>query len=150
MNKCRKTEHTARNNENKRLDKAAPDYEPKVKLKEITDKLEQGIKELFSSGQYDAYLKAMAKFYDYSYGNTLLIVMQMPDATLVAGYQTWRTKFKRHVLKGAKGIKIIAPSPYKTMVETEKLDPITQRPCLAQTGYQLQSKSKLRDRHLKP
>ena len=78
------------------------------KLKEITDMLEKGIKELFNSDMYKAYLKTMSKFTNYSVNNTLLIAMQKPDATLVAGYNAWQTKFGRHVNRGAKAIKILS------------------------------------------
>ena len=80
------------------------------KLKEITEMLEKGIKELFNSDMYKSYLKTMSKFTNYSVNNTLLIAMQKPDATLVAGYNAWQTKFGRHVNRGAKAIKILAPA----------------------------------------
>ena len=98
------------------------------KLKEITDMLEKGIKELFNSDMYKAYLKTMSKFTNYSVNNTLLIAMQKPDATLVAGYNAWQTKFGRHVNRGAKAIKILAPAVYKKKELVEKLDPTTQKP----------------------
>lgn len=85
----------------------------KDKIKAITDKLEAGIAALFQSETYKAYLSTMAKFHNYSLNNTLLIAMQRPDATLVAGYQAWQKQHQRHVKKGEKGIQIIAPSPYK-------------------------------------
>ncbi len=81
------------------------------KLKEITDKLEQGIAELFESSKYMEYLRTMSRFYNYSLNNTLLIAMQKPDAILIAGYKAWQKNFDRHVLKGEKGIRIIAPAP---------------------------------------
>ena len=83
------------------------------KLKEITDMLEKGIKELFNSDMYKAYLKTMSKFTNYSVNNTLLIAMQKPDATLVAGYNAWQTKFGRHVNRGAKAIKILRMPVWK-------------------------------------
>lgn len=92
------------------------------KLKEITDKLEQGIQDLFDSEKYTSYLKTMAKFHNYSFRNTLLIVMQNPQASYVAGYGAWQTKFKRQVRKGEKGIKIFAPAPYKKTVEEKTFD----------------------------
>ena len=98
------------------------------KLKEITDMLEKGIKELFNSDTYKSYLKTMSKFTNYSVNNTLLIAMQKPDATLVAGYNAWQTKFGRHVNRGAKAIKILAPAVYKKKELVEKLDPATQKP----------------------
>ena len=99
-------------------------------VREITDKLEQGLKELFESERFKEYLKTMSKFYNYSFNNTLLIAMQKPDATLIAGYTAWQRNFDRHVMKGEKGIKILAPAPYKVQEEREKLDPATQKPCL--------------------
>jgi antirestriction protein ArdC len=95
----------------------------KEKLKEITDKLEAGIKGLFESGQYAAYLKTLSKFHNYSFNNCVLIAMQKPDATHIAGYTAWQQNFKRQVMKGEKGIKIIAPSPYKMKKEQEQIDP---------------------------
>ena len=85
----------------------------KQKVKEITDKLEEGLKELFESGKYKNYLSTMSKFHNYSVNNTLLIALQRPDASLVAGYQAWQKNFNRHVNKGEKGIRILAPAPYK-------------------------------------
>ena len=93
------------------------------KVKEITAQLEAGVKDLFNSERYQDYLKAMSKFHDYSLNNTLLIVMQKPDASLVAGFNKWRDEFERHVKRGEKGIKILAPAPYKIKKELEKLDP---------------------------
>ena len=103
-------------------------------VREITDKLEQGIKELFNSERFKEYLTAMSKFYNYSFNNTLLIAMQKPDATLVAGYTSWQRNFDRHVLKGEKGIKILAPAPYKDKEERERIDPVTQKPILDADG----------------
>lgn len=82
-------------------------------LKEITRKLEQGVKELFSSEKYTEYLRVMSQFHNYSFSNTLLIAMQKPDATLVAGYGAWQKKFERNVKKGEKAIKIFAPATRK-------------------------------------
>ena len=103
-------------------------------VKEITDKLEQGLKELFDSEKFKAYLDTMSKFHNYSFNNTLLIAMQKPDATLVAGFQAWQKNFERHVNKGEKGIKIMAPAPYKKKQEMEVIDPKTQRPVLGDDG----------------
>ena len=103
-------------------------------VREITDKLEQGLKELFESERFKEYLKTMSKFYNYSFNNTLLIAMQKPDATLIAGYTAWQRNFDRHVMKGEKGIKIFAPAPYKVKEEHEKLDPVTQKPILDKDG----------------
>ena len=104
------------------------------RVKAITDKLEAGIAALFQSETYKAYLSTMAKFHNYSLNNTLLIAMQKPDATLVAGYQAWQKQHQRHVRKGEKGIQIIAPSPYKAKKEREVLDPTTGRPKLDAQG----------------
>ena len=103
-------------------------------VREITDKLEQGIKELFESDRFKEYLTTMSKFYNYSFNNTLLIAMQKPDATLIAGYTAWQRNFDRHVMKGEKGIRILAPAPYKVQEEQKKLDPVTQKPILDKEG----------------
>ena len=97
----------------------------KQKVKEITDKLEEGLKELFKSEKYKTYLSTMSKFHNYSFNNTLLIAMQKPEATLVAGYKAWQKNFERHVNKGEKAIRILAPAPYKIKEEWDKLDPVT-------------------------
>ena len=97
----------------------------KQKVKEITDKLEAGLKELFESEKYKSYLSTMSKFHNYSFNNTLLIAMQKPEATLVAGYQAWQKNFERHVNKGEKAIRILAPAPYKIKEQRDKLDPVT-------------------------
>ena len=104
------------------------------RMKEITDRLETGIQELFESERYKAYLTAMSKFHNYSFNNTLLIAMQKPDASLVAGFGKWRDDFERHVKKGEKGIKILAPSPYKVKKQMEKIDPATQKPVIGADG----------------
>lgn len=104
------------------------------RMKEITDRLEAGIQALFESEQYKAYLTAMSKFHNYSFNNTLLIAMQKPDASLVAGFGKWRDDFERHVKKGEKGIKILAPSPYKVKKQMEKIDPATQKPVIGADG----------------
>ena len=107
---------------------------PAEKLKEITDRLEQGITELFDSERYREYLRVMSKFHNYSFNNTLLIAMQKPDASLVAGFSAWKNNFGRNVIKGQKGIKIIAPSPYKVKQEMKKIDPHTQQPIIGKDG----------------
>ena len=107
---------------------------PAEKLKEITDRLEQGITELFDSERYKEYLRVMSKFHNYSFNNTLLIAMQKPDASLVAGFSAWKNNFERNVMKGQKGIKIIAPSPYKIKQEMQKIDPHTQKPIIGKDG----------------
>ena len=104
------------------------------RMKEITDRLKAGIQALFESEQYKAYLTAMSKFHNYSFNNTLLIAMQKPDASLVAGFGKWRDDFERHVKKGEKGIKILAPSPYKVKKQLEKIDPATQKPVIGADG----------------
>ncbi len=91
----------------------------KQKVQEITEKLEQGIKELFESEKYKTYLNTMSKFHNYSFNNTMLIAMQKPDATLVVGFKAWQKNFDRHVKKGEKGIRILAPAPYKIKEEQE-------------------------------
>ena len=107
---------------------------PADKLKEITDRLEQGIMQLFDSDRYKEYLRVMSKFHNYSFNNTLLIAMQKPDASLVAGFQSWKNNFKRNVVKGEKGVKILAPSPFKIKQEMEKIDPATQKPVIGADG----------------
>lgn len=104
------------------------------RIKEITERLEQGIRELFTSERYTEYLQTMSQFHHYSFNNTVLIAMQKPDATLVAGYQAWQKKFNRHVKRGEKGIQIIAPAPIREKYEVEKIDPVTQEPVLREDG----------------
>lgn len=106
----------------------------KDKVKEITDKLESGIKELFEGEKFKEYLDTMSKFHNYSFNNTMLIAMQKPDATLVAGFNSWKNKFERSVNKGEKGIQIYAPAPYKIKKEQTKLDPDTDLPVLGKDG----------------
>lgn len=106
----------------------------KQKVQEITEKLEQGIKELFESEKYKTYLNTMSKFHNYSFNNTMLIAMQKPDATLVAGFKAWQKNFDRHVKKGGKGIRILAPAPYKIKEERDKIDPVTQELLLDKDG----------------
>ena len=106
----------------------------KDRLKEITDSIEQGIKDLFQSDKYMEYLRTMSRFHRYSLNNTVLIAMQKPDATLVAGFNKWRDQFERNVRRGEKGIKIIAPTPFKKKIEQEKLDPDTHAPILNPDG----------------
>ncbi len=106
----------------------------KQKVKEITDKLEEGLKELFESEKYKSYLSTMSKFHNYSFNNTLLIALQRPDASLVAGYQAWQKNFNRHVNKGERGIRILAPAPYKIKEERDKLDPVTGEVMLDKDG----------------
>jgi antirestriction protein ArdC len=104
------------------------------RIKDITDKLEQGIKDLFDGEKFKEYLKTMSKFHNYSFNNTLLIAMQKPDASLVAGFNSWKNQFGRHVNKGEKGIQILAPAPFKTKKEMEKIDEDTGLPMLDRNG----------------
>ena len=104
------------------------------RLREITEGIEQGIKELFESEKYMRYLSVMSRFHRYSVNNTMLIYMQKPDATLVAGYNKWKNQFERHVKRGEHGITIIAPTPFKKKIEEQKLDPDTKAPMLDQDG----------------
>lgn len=106
----------------------------KQKVQEITDKLEEGLKELFESEKYKTYLSTMSKFHNYSFNNTLLIAMQKPEATLVAGYKAWQKNFERHVNKGEKAIRILAPAPYKIKEERDKLDPVTEEMMFDENG----------------
>lgn len=104
------------------------------RMKEITDRLQAGLEELFQSEKYAEYLRVMSQFHHYSFNNTLLIAMQKPDATLVAGYHAWDKKFNRHVMKGEKGIQIIAPAPIREKQEQEKVDPNTGEAVLGENG----------------
>ena len=106
----------------------------KERLKDITDSIERGIQDLFQSDKYAEYLRTMSRFHKYSVNNTMLIYMQRPDATLVAGFNKWRDQFERNVMKGEKGIKIIAPTPFKKKIEQEKRDPDTNLPMLDADG----------------
>lgn len=106
----------------------------KERMREIVDSIESGIKELFESDKYRQYLSTMSRFHRYSVNNTMLIYMQMPDATLVAGFNKWKNQFERHVKKGEHGITIIAPTPYKKKIEEQKLDPDTKAPMLDKDG----------------
>ena len=106
----------------------------KQQMKEITERLEQGVKDIFTSEMYTTYLRTMAKFHNYSFNNTLLIAMQRPDATLVAGFNAWKNKFNRYVKKGEKGIQIIAPAPIKEVEEREKINKDTGLAVLNENG----------------
>ena len=103
--------------------KASPSQFEKVKA--ITDQLEAGVQALFESEKFKQYLHTLSKFHNYSLNNTILIAMQKPDATLVAGYTAWKKLFGRQVQKGESGIRILAPAPYKKTMEVDKTDPAT-------------------------
>ena len=122
----------------------------KEHLKAITDGIEKGIQELFESEKYKQYLRTMSRFPRYSLNNTILIFLQNPNATLVAGFQRWQEEFERHVRKGEKGIKIIAPTPYKTKKDIEKLDPVTRMPIKDITGKVLTEEVELKIPMFKP
>lgn len=111
-----------------------PSAETREKVKALTDKLEAGVKEVFESERYTAYLKAMSKFHQYSFGNVLLILMQCPEASHVAGYTTWKKQFGRTVKKGEHGIQIIVPIQRSRLVRQDRLDPDTQRPIIGPDG----------------
>lgn len=113
-------------------------------VKEITDKLEQGLKELFESEKYKLYLNTMSKFHNYSFNNVLLIAMQKPNASLVAGYNAWRNIFHRQVKKGEKAIKILAPAPYTIKSLRDKLDPVTNKPVLDDNGKAVQEEIEIK------
>ena len=129
-------EHTAEITHLERRLKIMAENKPtnRERLREITDGIEQGIKELIESEKYMRYLSVMSRFHRYSVNNTMLIYMQKPDATLVAGYNKWKDQFERHVKKGEHGITIIAPTPYKKKIEEQKLDPDTKAPILDKDG----------------
>ena len=122
----------------------------KERLKDITDSIERGIEELFQSEKYAEYLRTMSRFHKYSVNNTMLIYMQKPDATLVAGFNKWRDQFERNVMKGEKGIKIIAPTPYKKKIEQEKLDPDTNLPMFDADGKAITEEKEIKIPMFKP
>lgn len=129
-------EHTAEITHLERRLKIMAENKPtnRERLQEITAGIEQGIKELFESEKYMRYLSVMSKFHRYSVNNTMLIYMQKPEATLVAGFNKWKNQFERHVKKGEHGITIIAPTPYKKKIEEMKRDPDTHAPILDADG----------------
>ena len=122
----------------------------KERLKDITDSIERGIQDLFQSDKYAEYLRTMSRFHKYSVNNTMLIYMQKPDATLVAGFNKWRDQFKRNVMKGEKGIKIIAPTPFKKKIEQEKRDPDTNLPMLDADGKVITEEKEIKIPMFKP
>ena len=111
-----------------------PSDDTRARVKALTEQLETGVKAVFESEKYKAYLNAMSKFHHYSFGNVMLILMQCPEASMVAGYTTWQKQCGRTVKKGEHGIMILAPAPYKRLVETEKIDPLTKAPILDASG----------------
>ena len=116
---------------------------PNEKIKEITDRLEQGIQDLFDSDRFKEYLRVMSKFHNYSFNNTLLIAMQKPDATFVAGYTSWKKDYGRQVVSQAKSIKVLAPSPYKIKKEVDKIDPKTQKPVTDKNGKPVKEETEI-------
>ena len=113
------------------------------KIKEITDRLEQGIQDLFDSDRFKEYLQVMSKFHNYSFNNTLLIAMQKPDATFVAGYTSWKKDYGRQVVSQAKSIKVLAPSPYKIKKEVDKIDPKTNKPMTDKNGKPVKEETEI-------
>ncbi len=122
----------------------------KEQLAEITARIEDGIKDLFQSDKYAQYLKTMSKFHNYSFNNTMLIFMQKPNATAVAGFNKWRDQFERHVKRGEKGIRILAPAPYKKKVSEPKLDPDTDLPLRDKDGKIIYEETVIRIPAYKP
>ena len=122
----------------------------KERLKDITDSIERGIQDLFQSDKYAEYLRTMSRFHKYSVNNTMLIYMQKPDATLVAGFNKWRDQFERNVMKGERGIKIIAPTPFKKKVEQQKLDPDTNLPMFDADGKAITEEKEIKIPMFKP
>lgn len=113
------------------------------KIKEITDRLEQGIQDLFDNDRFKEYLQVMSKFHNYSFNNTLLIAMQKPDATFVAGYTSWKKDYGRQVVSQAKSIKVLAPSPYKIKKEVDKIDPKTNKPMTDKNGKPVKEETEI-------
>lgn len=121
------------------------------RIKEITESIEAGIRALFESGTYQSYLTTMSRFHKYSVNNTVLIHMQKPDATLVAGFNAWKNKFGRHVKKGEKGIQILAPAAVQKKVQETVLDPDTHAPLLDADGNVVtEEKTVISVPHFKP
>lgn len=117
-------------------------YETDERVAELTERLENGVKELYASDNYAQYITAMAKFHHYSFGNALLILFQCPQATNVAGYNTWK-QLGRQVKKGEKGIMILAPCNFRASLEREKIDPLTGQALLGPDGKPLTEKVKI-------
>lgn len=133
MTENKKTSAATETAENQQTEKKTN----KQRLKDITDSIENGIKNLFESDKYKQYLQTMSHFHRYSVNNQMLIYMQKPTATHVAGFNKWRDQFGRNVKKGEKGIKIIAPTPFKKKIEETKLDPDTKLPMLDDNGNEM-------------
>ena len=114
----------------------------KERVKEITDDLEKGIREVFESGRYEKYLKTMSRFHGYSMNNTILIHLQKPDATLIAGFRAWQEKFHRNVVKGEKGIRILAPAPFRKTVTMDVYD-AHHNPVMDVNGNQVQKEQEI-------
>lgn len=117
-------------------------YETDERVAELTERLENGVKELYASDNYAQYITAMAKFHHYSFGNALLILFQCPQATNVAGYNTWK-QLGRQVKKGEKGIMILAPCNFRASLQREKIDPLTGQALLGPDGKPLTEKVKI-------
>ena len=117
-------------------------YETDERVAELTERLENGVKELYASDSYAQYITAMAKFHHYSFGNALLILFQCPSASNVAGYNTWK-QLGRQVKKGEKGIMILAPCNFRASLEREKIDPLTGQTLLGPDGNPLTEKVKI-------
>ena len=117
-------------------------YETDERVAELTERLENGVKELYASDNYAQYITAMAKFHHYSFGNALLILFQCPQATNVAGYNTWK-QLGRQVKRGEKGIMILAPCNFRASLEREKIDPLTGQALLGPDGKPLTEKVKI-------
>ena len=122
----------------------------KERLKEITESIEKGVTEVFTSGKYANYLRTMSRFHGYSVNNRILIYFQNPNASRVAGYRAWQDKFGRHVVKGAKGMQILAPTPIKKKIEEEKLDPDTKLPMLDESGNVITEEKEVKIPMFKP
>ena len=115
----------------------------KETLDEITASIEQGIKDVFNSDNYRNYLSVMSRFHNYSTNNCMLIYMQNPNATRVASFKAWSEKFERHVSKGEKSIKIIAPAPYKKKIDVQKIDPDTKEPLFDKDGNPIMTQKEI-------
>lgn len=122
------------------LEKEQQPAQKKTQTQQIVEQLEKGVSEVFESEQYKQYLQVMSKFHSYSYNNILLIAMQCPSATMVAGYESWQRLFKRHVSKGEKAIKILAPCPYTKVIMQDVTDPVTHQPIRDAQGEVIKEK----------